>query len=569
MGSGEPNLEEFRNSDNLAGKTVSHFKVLELLERGPAGSLYLARDIKLERKVALRLIPNSSFPSGESKRLFLQVAKATSSLEHPNIGAIHEIDETADGQVLVAMAVYPGESLKDRIGGYPMSMKSILDYAVQLANAVNEAHRNGIIHRGIKPANILLGNDGILRLLDFGLAELSGKTGSVAYISPEQVRGDPVDERSDIWSLGVMLFEMLAGHPPFQSDTSEAVAEAILKMDPWRNTGKLRQADKISASLKAIIKKCLSKYAIKRYPTTGEVLDDLRQLRHKHRHRRLAALFAWNTVAVSVIVLAGLFGYVSITREAEPTSRFEVVDDPFGLGQGMVLMMDPGVVDTSINRLIATLNLPKAAHIHAVDGPHQLSTVYLKIGRPSINGKPGKISARWGLAAEAERQHEEFFNYWDYSVQAGYVFSGEMEYVDDGQSKFLYPFPFDTDIYYEIWLVIDHANNSFDYYIRGGSQFPTTTKLVAAAHYQTKTRHSLDHLLLFTAADSLNVAPGGEDPVYFDDFYVSPGRLVLDAPDDGWILVDNFESGRTGDWKVQRTSTGPMPKRTRIPAPRF
>ncbi|NNE45692.1 MAG: protein kinase [Rhodothermales bacterium] len=231
----------------MIGKTISHFKVLEKLGGGGMGVVYLAEDTRLKRTVALKFLPPHLSTDEESKQRFAQEAQAASALNHANICTIYDIGETepapgeSGGQMFIAMAHYEGDTLKERLERGALPSEEALDICAQVADGLAAAHEKGIIHRDIKPANILITDRGRAVILDFGLAKLTGsldltKSGSTLgtayYMSPEQVRGEPADHRTDTWSLGVVLYEMLAGRRPFVGDYEQAISYAILNSEP-------------------------------------------------------------------------------------------------------------------------------------------------------------------------------------------------------------------------------------------------------------------------------------------------------------------------------------------------
>ena len=205
------------------------------------GQVYRARDTRLDRHVAIKVLPPDLTRDALAKQRFVLEAKAASVLDHPNICTIHEIDETADGQLYLVMAYYEGETLKQKIARSPLVLQEALDVAIQVGQGLASAHAAGIVHRDIKPANLIVTPNGTVKILDFGLAKLAGADGvtqtgttlgTVAYMSPEQACGQDVDHRSDIWSLGVVLYEMLAAVPPFDGDNLLSISRAILERDP-------------------------------------------------------------------------------------------------------------------------------------------------------------------------------------------------------------------------------------------------------------------------------------------------------------------------------------------------
>ncbi|MFQ5676292.1 MAG: protein kinase [bacterium] len=269
----------------MIGKTISHYKILEKLGAGGMGVVYRAQDTKLDRHVALKFLPQHLSQAEEEKKRFIHEAKAASALDHPNIGTIHEIDVTEDGQMFIAMACYEGESLKERIDHGPLPIDEVIDIAIQITQGLEKAHSKEIVHRDIKPANILLTDDGQVKIVDFGLAKLAGRTmltkegttlGTVAYMSPEQARGEQTDRRTDIWALGVVLYEMLIGRLPFDAEYDQAVLYSICHEAP-EAISDLRSD--VPEKLAQVIHRALEKDPQVRYPSCTDLLADLRTLR--------------------------------------------------------------------------------------------------------------------------------------------------------------------------------------------------------------------------------------------------------------------------------------------------
>jgi serine/threonine protein kinase len=224
----------------MIGKIFGHYKVMQKLGEGGMGEVFLAEDTKLNRQVALKFLP-SQFASEESfKARFKREAQAAAALNHPNIITIHEVSEY-EGRPYIAMEYVEGQSLKGLIGKKDMTINQVFDIAIQICEGLTKAHQQGIVHRDVKPQNILVDKDGRARILDFGLARLereamitrTGSTvGTVAYMSPEQARGERVDQRSDIFSLGVVLYEMITLQTPFRGEHEAAMMNSILSDTP-------------------------------------------------------------------------------------------------------------------------------------------------------------------------------------------------------------------------------------------------------------------------------------------------------------------------------------------------
>ena len=269
------------------GATLGPYTLRAELGHGGMGVVYTAHDPRLDRQAAIKVLPPDLTRDETAKQRFLQEAKAASALDHPNICTIYEINQTDDGQLYLVMAYYDGETLKERIERGPLAPDDAIDIAAQVGQGLAEAHGAGIVHRDIKPANLLIATSGVVKILDFGLAKLAGSDGvtrsfatmtqpgtvlgSVAYMSPEQARGEEVDERTDIWSLGVVLYEMLTGHQPFQGKDFLVVAHAISSNSPAPLPAQ-------SATLQNLVDQALSKSRTQRYPSVVDLLGDLRMV---------------------------------------------------------------------------------------------------------------------------------------------------------------------------------------------------------------------------------------------------------------------------------------------------
>lgn len=266
----------------MIGSTVSHYRILEKLGGGGMGVVYKAEDTRLKRTVALKFLPPAFSFDKEAKQRFINEAQSASSLDHNNICTIHEIGETEDGQLFICMNYYEGETLKDKIKRGPVKLDEAVDIITQTANGLEKAHEKGIIHRDIKPANILITNDGVVKLLDFGLAKLSGQSvmtkigttvGTIAYMSPEQTKGEEVDQRSDIWSLGVVFYEMLTGELPFKGDYDQAIIYSIINEEPELINKKRKD---IPIKIENVCIKALNKIPQKRYNNISELIEELK-----------------------------------------------------------------------------------------------------------------------------------------------------------------------------------------------------------------------------------------------------------------------------------------------------
>jgi serine/threonine protein kinase/tetratricopeptide (TPR) repeat protein len=258
-------LLHLRPEIRVIGQTVSHYTVTRQLGAGGMGIVYEAVDNKLDRTVALKFLPPESTRDPVAKARFVHEAKAASAIDHPNVCSIYEIGETQDGQLFLAMACYEGETLKERISRGRLPVGEALDVARQIAEGLASAHENRMVHRDIKPANIFITSNGLVKILDFGLAKLAGQTlltktgttlGTASYLSPEQAQGQEADFRSDLWSLGVVLYEMITGALPFAGDNYEAVIYGILHIEP-PSLSEVRPG--LSSPVERIVDRCLSK----------------------------------------------------------------------------------------------------------------------------------------------------------------------------------------------------------------------------------------------------------------------------------------------------------------------
>ncbi|MCF7885526.1 MAG: protein kinase [Candidatus Marinimicrobia bacterium] len=268
----------------MIGKTISHYKITKKLGEGGMGVVFKAIDTKLDRPVALKFLPKIIADEESKEKRFIQEAKSASALDHPNICTIYEINETKDGQPYIVMGYYKGETLSKKISEGTLEIEEALDIAIQIADGLSKSHQEGIIHRDIKPGNIQITDDGVAKILDFGLAKVAdtslttdGSTlGTVAYMSPEQASGKEVDHRTDIWSLGVVLFEMLTGQLPFQGEYRQALIYSILNDQP----AKLKDyIPEIPMEFGNIINRALEKDPEYRYQHIDDMLCELKRLK--------------------------------------------------------------------------------------------------------------------------------------------------------------------------------------------------------------------------------------------------------------------------------------------------
>jgi eukaryotic-like serine/threonine-protein kinase len=324
----------------VIGQTVSHYHIVEKLGGGGMGVVYRAEDTRLRRSAALKFLPPELTRDEDAKRRFMDEAQAASSLDHPNICTVYEIDETSDGQLFIAMSYYAGETLKKKIERGPVALDDATEYAIQIAQGLIKAHDGGIVHRDIKPANLLVTADGLVKILDFGIVKLLGHTdltrtgttlGTVAYMSPEQTKGVVVDQRSDLWSLGVVLYEMIAGRVPFPAENAFAVASAIVQAPPPRLTS--IRGD-VPAELERIVGRALEKRPDDRYQTAAELLSALRSIQSTSGRAKTSGRVRSSglggrsglvgvTAAASLLIAGGL-GYLALRRSSlESVPRLE------------------------------------------------------------------------------------------------------------------------------------------------------------------------------------------------------------------------------------------------------
>ena len=269
----------------MIGKTISHYEIIEKLGEGGMGIVYKARDPKLDRCVAIKFLSASHAATEQDKTRFIHEARAASALEHPHICTIHEINETPDGQLFLVMPCYEGTPLSEKIEQGLLPVNEAIDIAIQIADGLQAAHEKRIVHRDIKSSNIFITSKGQVKVMDFGLARSAGMTkvtktgmtvGTIPYMSPEQVRGEEFDHRTDIWSFGVVFYEMLTGEQPFKGSYEHAIVYSILNEEP-RSILELRK--ELAPEAVHAAKKMLQKQPENRYQTMEEVLTELRSLR--------------------------------------------------------------------------------------------------------------------------------------------------------------------------------------------------------------------------------------------------------------------------------------------------
>jgi class 3 adenylate cyclase/tRNA A-37 threonylcarbamoyl transferase component Bud32/tetratricopeptide (TPR) repeat protein len=403
----------------MIGETVGHYEVEARLGGGGMGVVYRARDRKLGRAVALKFLSSHLVASPKAKERFIAEARAASALDHPAIATIHAIEETKDGELYIVMAFYEGETIAARLarnGAIPVGQS--LELALQAAEGLARAHEHGIVHRDVKPANLMITPDGRVKVLDFGLAKVedvrltdAGTTlGTPAYMSPEQARGARVDHRTDVWSLGVVLYEMLTGRLPFVGEHREQVLDAVKHADPappgrWAS---------IPADLDAAIVRALSRAPAARQPTMASFADELRAVResrvyassadtlvreaHPTERGRATAVSGPTPATLSgerrfVSVLAcDLADILSLSEGMDPEELRERLGRCHAIGAAAVKEVDGHLAKAEEGRLVAYFGYPVAHEDDAQRAVRAALAIQRAMAAPGAPKGPGGAS---------------------------------------------------------------------------------------------------------------------------------------------------------------------------------
>ena len=419
----------------MIGQAVSHYRILEKLGEGGMGVVYKAEDTKLKRTVALKFLAPDLTRDDTAKRRFIHEARAASALDHPNIAVVHEIDETDDGKAFICMAYYQGQTLKERLERGPLPIEQAVRIALQIADGLQRAHEAGIVHLDIKPANIVLTEQDIVKIVDFGLAKLSSDTrrsksapfgpyaGTAAYMSPEQVQGIAVDHRSDLFSLGIVLYEMLTGSRPFPGEHEAALFYSIVNLEPIPPS-KLRV--EIPPGLEHVTQCLLKKSPIERYQNAAAVRADLEVLpstgwekmpllrrANAAKLMHLPAKYLLPSIGALVLVVAGLIwslipkksfsldpsAYV-VVADVENTTGNKFFEHSLTEAIKVSLRQSPRINLLPPERIAAALRRMRIEEQHRLDEPTALAAARREDAKVVVAGAINPLGAGYVLTCK-------------------------------------------------------------------------------------------------------------------------------------------------------------------------